>query len=142
MLTVHPEATYHLDRLIHQIKDAGMQAGVALNPATGSERCEWVLGDVDRILIMTVNPGFGGQQFIPRMVDKIRWLDARRSEMNRSFEIAVDGGITDQNAPDVVRAGATALVAGSWVFKHRAGLGAALNELRKAGERGAAEAGI
>ena len=143
MLTVHPEATYHLDRLVHQIKDAGLKAGIALNPGTPPEHCEWVLHDADRVLVMTVNPGCGGQEFIPRMIDKIRALDSRRSEGGLDFEIAVDGGISSRTAPEVVRAGATALIAGSWVFKHPGGLKAALNELREAAESGRpAEAGI
>ena len=134
MLTVHPESTVHLDRLVHQVKDAGMKVGVALNPATPIEACAWTLRDVDRVLVMTVNPGYGGQSFIAAMVDKIRDLDTLRRKRGLSFEIAVDGGIGPQTAPTVVRAGARALIAGSAVFKHPGGIAQALRELREAGD--------
>ncbi len=132
MMTVHPESTVHLDRLVHQIKDAGMQAGVALNPATPIAHCEWVLDSIERILVMTVNPGFGGQSFIPGMVRKIADLDRLRTERNLDFEIAVDGGISPKTAASVVASGASVLIAGSAVFKHPGGLAEAMNELREA----------
>jgi ribulose-phosphate 3-epimerase len=140
MVTVHAEAAVHLDRVVHQINDAGMKSGVALNPATPIGRAEWVLDVVDRVLVMTVNPGFGGQQFIRSMLAKIEQLDQIRTKRNLSFEIAVDGGVSAQTAADVVRAGATALIAGSAVFKHPAGLKAAIAELRSAAESGLTDA--
>jgi ribulose-phosphate 3-epimerase len=134
MLTIHPEATYHLDRLIHQIHDSGMKSGVALNPGTPVSQCEWVLPIVDRVLIMTVNPGFGGQAFIANMVEKIEQLEAIRQSGRMHFEIAVDGGISPKTAPAVVRAGARVLIAGSAIFKHPGGLQTALEELRRTAE--------
>lgn len=129
MLTVHPELTYHLDRLVHQVRDAGMKVGVALNPATPIGHAEWVLGDIDRVLVMTVNPGYGGQKFIPRMSEKIAQLDEIRTKRGFDFEIAVDGGISPATAPSVVDAGATVLIAGSAIFSHPGGLAVALKEL-------------
>jgi ribulose-phosphate 3-epimerase len=132
ILSVHPESTRHLDRLVNQVKSAGMQVGVALNPGTPIDMCEWVLSEIDRVLIMTVNPGFGGQSFIPGMLSKIKQLDRIRGERNLGFEIAVDGGVNAQNAPDLIHSGASALIAGSAVFKHPEGLAAGISELRKA----------
>jgi ribulose-phosphate 3-epimerase len=131
MLTVHPESTAHLDRLVGHVKETGMRVGVALNPATPIEQCEWVLAEVDRVLVMTVNPGYGGQSFIPAMIGKIEKLAALRDERGLSFEIGVDGGIGAQTAPSVVRAGANVLIAGSAVFRHPSGVAAGLDELRK-----------
>ena len=132
MLSVHPESTAHLDRLVNRVKDAGMKVAVALNPATPIEQCEWVLNEIDRVLVMTVNPGFGGQSFIRAMLSKIWQLDKIRTERGLSFEIAVDGGISAKTAPDVVSVGASVLIAGSAVFKHPGGLKAGVDELRQA----------
>jgi ribulose-phosphate 3-epimerase len=132
MIMVHPEATYHLHRLLHMIKDAGARPGVALNPATPVSAVEWILTDVDRVLVMTVNPGFGGQAFIPEMLQKIRSLAEIRAARGHRFEIGVDGGVNADTAPLVARAGADVLVAGSAVFHHPEGVETAISELRRA----------
>ncbi len=113
-LIVHAEATTHLDRTLQAIADLGRRAGVALNPATPEETVAYVLDRIDLVLVMTVNPGFGGQRFLASQLDKIRRL--RRLIGNRDVLIEVDGGITPQTAPLVVEAGADVLVAGSAVF--------------------------
>ncbi len=113
-ITVHAEATPHLDRTLQAIGALGKKAGVALNPGTPETVVQYVLDRIDLILIMTVNPGFGGQKFIPAQVEKIRCV--RTMIGDRPIRIAVDGGITPETAPLVVRAGASALVAGSAVF--------------------------
>lgn len=134
LLTVHPETTPHLHRLVHQIRDCGVKAGVALNPATPIESIEWVLPDIDRVLIMTVNPGYGGQEFIEQMLKKIRALSEIRSTGGYAFEIGVDGGINVNTAGRVTSAGADVLIAGSAVFGHADGLNAAIAEIRATGE--------
>ena len=131
IVTIHPETTFHLNRVLHQIKDAGAKAGVALNPATPVNVIEWVLGDLDRILVMTVNPGFGGQAFLPEMLQKIRALAELRAAHGLRFEIGVDGGVNPDTAPLVARAGADVLIAGSAVFHHPEGLVDAVAELRR-----------
>jgi ribulose-phosphate 3-epimerase len=113
-ITLHAEATKHLDRTLQAIGALGKKAGVALNPATPEKVAEYVLDRVDLILIMTVNPGFGGQRFINSQLDKIRRV--RTMIGDRPIRIEVDGGITPETAPLVVEAGASALVAGSAVF--------------------------
>lgn len=116
-LTVHAEACTHLHRTVHQIRELGLPAGVALNPHTPLSVLDYVLADVDLILIMTVNPGFGGQSFISGMLPKIRELRGKLNAIGRpGVDIQVDGGITDQTAPLVAEAGANVLVAGSYVF--------------------------
>ncbi len=117
LITVHAEACVHLHRNIGQIKDAGPKAGVSLNPATPVASIVEVLDMVDLVLIMSVNPGFGGQAFIPSVVGKIRELDRLREENGLDFDIQVDGGINADTAKMVVDAGADALVAGSYVFR-------------------------
>lgn len=134
LVTVHPETTFHLQRLLAQIADAGAKPGVALNPATPLTAIEWVLGDVARVLVMTVNPGFGGQTFLPAMLEKIRALAQMRARRGLEFEIGVDGGINADTARKVVEAGADVLIAGSAVFGHPDGLGAAMAALRRAAE--------
>lgn len=131
LITVHPETTAHLHRVIGQIKDAGAKAGAALNPATPLSAVEWVLGDLDRVLVMTVNPGFGGQAFLPEMLQKVRALTEMRAAHGLRFEIGVDGGVNADTAPLVARAGADALIAGSAVFHHPEGLEDAVAELRR-----------
>ena len=113
-LTVHAEATPHLDRTLQAIGALGKKAGVALNPATPESMVEYVLDRVDLVLVMTVNPGFGGQSFIGAMVEKVRRVRAMIGA--RPIRIQVDGGITAETAGAVVAAGATSLVAGSAVF--------------------------
>jgi ribulose-phosphate 3-epimerase len=114
-ITLHAEAGPHLDRSLQTVKALGKRAGVALNPATPIDHIRHVLDRLDLILIMTVNPGFGGQSFIPAMIEKIR--ATRDLVHGRDIDIEVDGGVTAETAPLVVRAGANALVAGSAVFK-------------------------
>jgi ribulose-phosphate 3-epimerase len=113
-ITLHAEAGPHLDRSLQAVKALGKRAGVALNPATPVDHIKHVLDRLDLILIMTVNPGYGGQSFIPAMIDKIR--ETRDLVHGRDIDIEVDGGITAETAPLVVRAGANALVAGTAVF--------------------------
>ncbi|WP_068616782.1 ribulose-phosphate 3-epimerase [Paenibacillus tuaregi] len=116
-ITVHAEACVHLHRVIHLIKEHGVKAGVAINPGTPASVLSEVLEDLDLVLVMTVNPGFGGQSFIPAAVRKIRELSEMKEQRGRSdLLIEVDGGITSQTAPLVARAGAEILVAGSAVF--------------------------
>ncbi len=114
-ITVHAEATRHLDRSLQVIKGLGKKAGVALNPSTPLEMVEYVLDRLDMILVMTVNPGFGGQAFIPAMVEKVR--RARSLIGGRPIEIQVDGGVAPDTAPRLIEAGVTCMVAGSAVFK-------------------------
>ncbi len=116
-ITIHQEATVHLHRSIQVVKNLGIKVGVALNPATPVSSLECVLGDVDMVLIMSVNPGFGGQKFIPVALDKVKELAAMRAERGLSFDIEVDGGVTLENVAEVAGAGANLLVAGSAVFK-------------------------
>ncbi len=114
IITVHAEAGPHLDRSLQTIRSLGRKAGVSLNPSTPESAIEYVLDRLDLILLMTVNPGFGGQGFIPAVVEKIRRVKAMVGD--RPIDIEVDGGITPETAPLVVEAGANVLVAGSAVF--------------------------
>lgn len=116
MISVHPEATYHLNRTINFIRAAGCAPGVVLNPATPLAMIEEVLGDVDYVLLMSVNPGFGGQKFITSSLDKLRRLRAMIRERGLQTRIEIDGGVSADNAAEVVAAGAEILVAGSAVF--------------------------
>ena len=115
IITVHAEAGPHLDRSLEAIRGLGKKAGVSINPATPESAIEYVLDRVDLILLMTVNPGFGGQAFIPAVVDKIARIKAMIGK--RPIDIEVDGGVTAETAPLVTRAGANVLVAGSAVFR-------------------------
>ena len=115
IITVHAEAGPHLDRTLQAIRAMGKKAGVSLNPATPASVLKHVLDRLDLILVMSVNPGFGGQSFIPAMLEKIS--EIRDMVQSRNIDIEVDGGITRHNAADVVRAGANVLVAGSAIFK-------------------------
>lgn len=115
-LTIHLEACPHLHRNIQQIKNLGMKAGVALNPHTPVQMLQDVLADLDIVLIMSVNPGFGGQKFIPQSLTKINLLRQRIDQLGLTTLIEVDGGITEENAAAIVEAGAHALVAGTTVF--------------------------
>lgn len=116
ILTVHAEATTHLNRTIQEIKSYGMQAGVSLNPATSLDVLEYVLEDIDLVLIMTVNPGFGGQSFINAMINKIIKLRKIIDERNLDIIIEVDGGVKLSNAKELVDLGVDLLVAGSDIF--------------------------
>jgi ribulose-phosphate 3-epimerase len=128
---VHQEACKHLDGTLREIQRTGARAGVVINPATPLSAIDEVLGLVDYVLIMSVNPGFGGQQFIPYTLDKVRRLDAIRRERRLAFPIEIDGGVTKDNVGEVVRAGCDWIVTGSSVF-HTPDPAAALAELRQA----------
>ncbi len=132
MITVHPEVCFHLHRTVHQIMDAGAKAGVALNPGTPIEAIEWVLPDIDRVLVMTVNPGFGGQKFIAGTLSKIRALRDRAQRDGLSFEIAIDGGGSPSNAKELVDSGVNVIIAGSSVFTHPDGIAAGIKAIRDA----------
>lgn len=116
IVTVHAEACTHLDRVVHQIKDAGMMAGVALNPATPLSVLEYVLPDLDMVLLMSVNPGYGGQAFIPYTLQKLDQLRDILSARHLKTDVEVDGGIKLMNVTDVLDAGANIIVAGSAIF--------------------------
>lgn len=115
-ITVHKEASRHLDRTIDLIHSFGLKAGLALNPASPVSDIELVLAKLDMVLIMSVNPGFGGQSFIPYSLDKIKQLDAIRKERGLSFAIEVDGGVDEDNLIDILGAGADIIVVGSKIF--------------------------
>ena len=117
IITVHAEAGPHLDRSLQAIRALGKKAGVSLNPATPASVLKHVLDRLDLILVMSVNPGFGGQSFIPAMLEKIR--EIRDMVGGRNIDIEVDGGVTKANAAEIVRAGANVLVAGSAIFKSK-----------------------
>lgn len=116
IITVHAEACKHIDRTIEAIKEKGILAGVALNPATPLSAIEYVLPKVDMVLIMTVNPGFGGQKLIPYTVDKVRVLKALLEKTGNKADIEVDGGVNLENVETLLAAGANIIVAGSAVF--------------------------
>ena len=115
-LTVHPEAGPHLHRTVQHVKANGVRAGVSLNPATPVSAMEHVLGDIDLVLVMTVNPGFGGQKFIESQLEKIATLRRMIDESGRDIDLEVDGGITRETAPKAIAAGADVLVAGTATF--------------------------
>ena len=129
-ITVHVEATRHLNRVVQMIREhKGVRAGVSLNPATPLSGLDHILDNVDMVLIMSVNPGFGGQAFIPSSLEKIRSLRKRIDDLGLKVEIEVDGGVKPDNAAEIIRAGADILVAGSAVFGHK-DYGAAIREIR------------
>ena len=117
IITVHPEAGPHLHRTIQEIKKHGIRAGVSLNPATPAAAALEVLNDIDLVLVMSVNPGFGGQKFIPGVLDKIRTLRAAIDASGRDIDLEVDGGIDEKTAPAAIAAGADVLVAGTATFR-------------------------
>lgn len=116
IITVHQEACTHLHRTIQNIKSHGIKAGVVLNPATSIDTIKHVLSDLDMVLLMSVNPGFGGQSFIPCVLDKIKELKTLIDSKGLSIDIEVDGGISPKNVAEVVQAGANVIVAGSAIF--------------------------
>lgn len=116
-MSIHPEASPHLHRSLRRIRELGCKAGVVFNPATPVESVEWILEDIDLLLVMTVNPGFGGQTFIASQLKKIERLRRMIDASGCAIELEVDGGVTPVTAPQCVAAGASALVAGSAVFK-------------------------
>jgi len=117
IVSIHPEAGPHLHRSLKRIRELGAKAGVVFNPSTPVEHVEWILEDIDLMLVMTVNPGFGGQSFIPGQLRKIERLRKMIDASGLDIHIEVDGGVTPVTAPQCMSAGATALVAGSAVFK-------------------------
>ncbi len=117
IITVHAEACTHLHRTVSKIKEMGLKAGVSINPSTSLYELEYILGNVDMILIMTVNPGYGGQTFIPASLQKIKTLKEMKAKAGVDFDIEVDGGITIDNVHDVMEAGSNVIVAGTSVFK-------------------------
>ncbi|MGX7091139.1 ribulose-phosphate 3-epimerase [Hutsoniella sourekii] len=116
IITVHLEATSHIHRALQQIKSLGKKAGVVINPGTSVENLKAVLDLADLVLIMTVNPGFGGQQFIESTMEKVAQLKAWRDEYNYSYEIEVDGGVNNETYKQCIKAGADVLVSGSYLF--------------------------
>lgn len=112
LITVHTESTIHLHRVVQQIKSYGIKAAVSLNPSTSEETLKYIINDIDMVLIMSVNPGFGGQKFIPAIVEKIKAI----KKMKADIDIQVDGGITDETIGVCIEAGANIFVAGSYVF--------------------------
>jgi ribulose-phosphate 3-epimerase len=130
IITVHQEACIHLHRVVEQIKAHGKRAGVAINPATPVGTLEEILPFVDLVLVMTVNPGFGGQAFIATMPQKIAALRKMIDARGLAIELEVDGGINAETAPRVAQAGAQVLVAGNAIFKHPSGIAQAMQELR------------
>ena len=129
-ILVHQEATVHLDRALAMIRELGAEAGAAINPATPVTMLSEVLDKVDTVLVMTVNPGFGGQKFIPNTYEKIRQLNQMRSRYNASFRIEVDGGVDLENTAELAQAGANTFVAGTSIF-HTADPAAATRQLKK-----------
>lgn len=129
-LAVHAEACFHLYQTLKEIAALGVEPAVALNPATPPEQVEWVLDLVRAVLVMTVEPGAGGQPFIRAMLPKVRHFAERRRARGLEFDIAVDGGIGPETAPDAVLAGATVLVAGTSLFRAPEGIGVAMERLR------------
>ena len=117
IITVHAESTVHLHRVIQQIKAHGIKAGISLNPSTPVDILKYVINDIDMVLVMSVNPGFGGQKFITSSVDKIKEVKRLRDELNLSYDIEVDGGINIDNLATVLEAGANVIVAGSAIFR-------------------------
>ena len=131
IISVHAEACVHLHRTIHFIKEQGVKAGVVLNPHTPVETIRHVIADVDLVLLMTVNPGFGGQAFIPSVVPKILEVARLAGEQNKTLDIEVDGGVNAKTAPLCAEAGANVLVAGSAIY-NEADRAAAIRALREA----------
>jgi ribulose-phosphate 3-epimerase len=116
-ISVHPEAGPHLNRTLRRIRELGAKAGVVFNPSTDPSVIQWMMDDVDLVLVMSVNPGFGGQSFLSSQLKKVETLRRMIDASGRDIVLEVDGGVTPQTAPQCIAAGATALVAGSAVFK-------------------------
>ena len=131
IITVHVEVCTHLHRVVQSIKELGCRAGVSLNPSTPLSSVEEVLPDLDLVLLMSVNPGFGGQQFIESTVDKISRLRERLDQLELAAELEVDGGINAEIAPRVAKAGARVLVAGAAVFNKRESVSQAVSRIRE-----------
>lgn len=138
IITVHPEAGPHLHRTVQLVKSLGKKCGVALNPATPVDAIDYVLGDIDLVLVMSVDPGFGGQHFIPASIEKIRAVRRRIDESKRSIDLEVDGGINVDTARQAIAAGADVLVAGTATFA--GGASAYAGNIRQLRGEGAARA--
>jgi ribulose-phosphate 3-epimerase len=139
ILTVHPEATYQLHRTISMIKEAGAMAGVVLNPATPPEFVKPILHLLDLVLVMSVDPGFSGQKFLPFVLDKVRTIRAWIDEMGLETELEIDGGVTEVNAAECVAAGVTVIVSATGVFHSGKSIADAIADLRRAAEKGLEE---
>ncbi len=135
-ISVHLEACVHLQRTLSRIRELGAKAGVALNPHTPLNGLEWVLGDVDYVLMMSVNPGFSGQAFIPAVVDKVAQFSDMAAQAGRDILIQVDGGIDATTIGRMYAAGARCFVSGSYLFGHPGGYAAGVAELRAKAEQG------
>ena len=131
IITVHIETCHHIHRVIQMIKDKGVKAGVSINPATSLSVLDEILPEIDLVLVMTVNPGFGGQTFIESTLDKIARLRAELDRRKLNVELEVDGGINTKTAPRVVKCGATTLVAGAAIFNSGESIDEAIKQLRK-----------
>ncbi len=140
-IIVHAEAPIHLHRSLDAVNEAGAKAAVALNPATPASAVAHVLDLVDLVLVMTVNPGFGGQDYLSSMEPKITEVRGMIDRSGRDIDLEVDGGVGPKNAAGPVAAGARVLVAGSSLYKHEGGLGAAVDAIRTAGEQALADNG-
>lgn len=136
LITLHPESTPHIHRAVQQVKSHGKQAGVTINPATPLIVLEEILEYVDLVLLMTVNPGFGNQKFIPSMLAKIRRLAEMREKMGLSFDIEVDGGVNVKTVAEIVRAGANVFVAGAAVFSAKEGIVQAMENIMNEAQKG------
>jgi ribulose-phosphate 3-epimerase len=137
IISVHVEACLHLHRTLQHVRHLGKRAGVVVNPATPEDAIEYVLGIADLVLVMSVNPGFGGQAFLPEVLPKVEKISTMIARGGRHVDLEIDGGITPETAGDATRAGARVLVAGSAVFNHT-DYANAIRELRGAGVRGMA----
>ena len=135
-VSVHPEATIHLHRTLSRIRELGAKAGVVLNPATSEQVLQYLFPELDLVLVMTVNPGFGGQKFIAGMLPKIRRIRSWLDEIQSEARLSVDGGLNAERASLAVAAGADTLVAGSAIFKSPLGVAQAITALRNAARRG------
>lgn len=132
ILTVHVEACPHLHRTLQSIKEHGVKAGVSLNPATSASLLDQIIGEVDLLLVMSVNPGFGGQKFIPSSLDKIRRIRIMLNDARSSAYLEVDGGVKEDNAGSILKAGADVLVSGSAIFGSQ-NMPATITQMRSAG---------
>lgn len=136
-ITIHVEACVHLERTLKHIQSLGKRAGVTLNPSTHEDALRYVMDVVDQILVMSVNPGFGGQTLLPSALTKVRAIRAMIDETKRPIDLEIDGGITPETAPAAIAAGARVLVAGNAVFNAKEGYARAIEALRGAPTRGA-----
>ena len=133
IITVHAEASRHILRTVQEIKKLGVKTGVALNPGTPEDAIKYILHDVDMVLVMSVNPGFGGQEFIKSSIDKIKQIKKMADDMNCKIDIEVDGGINLTNVKEVINAGANVIVAGSSIYKS-SNIKNTIAEFKKTGE--------